>query len=282
LNWGWRGAIAAAVLIFAVGGIWYLMQTRQVSWQVARLAGAPQIGTQRFIANGQLEVGEWLETDDSSRAKINVGLIGQVEIAPKTRIRLISARLHDHRLSLARGKMHAEIWAPPRIFFVETPSALATDLGCEYTLEMNDDGFGRLHVTRGYVALENKSAPESVVPAGAICEIRPGIGPGTPYSEEASEIFRAALEQCDLNTNDAALNTLLAEAREADTFTLWHLLFRVTPAERPRVYDRMTQLLSPPPGVTRDGVLQGDKHMLDLWAEKFGLGKSWWRYWLPL
>ena len=280
--WGLRGAVAVAALVFVIGGVWFVMQTRQSTWQVARLAGAPQIGSQRLVANGQLEVGEWLETDDSSRAQINVGMIGQVELAPQTRIRLLKTRLTDHRLSLARGKIHAEIWAPPRIFFVETASALATDLGCEYTLEIDDDGFGLLHVTRGYVALENKRGPESVVPAGAMCEIRPHLGPGTPYSEDATEAFRAALQQCDLTNSDAAISIVLAEAREADSFTLWHLLFRVAPTERPRVYDRMVEFISPPAGVTRAGVLQGDQHMLKLWADKFGLGQSWGKYWLPL
>ncbi|MCG3120023.1 MAG: hypothetical protein ALAOOOJD_02587 [bacterium] len=281
--WGLRGAIAVAVLIVTVGGFWYLMQTRQAAWQVAPLAGAPQIGSQRLVANGQLKVGEWLETDDSSRAQLDIGLIGQVEIAPRSRLRLVSTRLTDHRLALARGKLHAEIWAPPRLFFVETASALAIDLGCEYTLEMNDDGFGLLHVTRGYVALENKQGPESVVPAGAFCEIRPGRGPGTPYSENASAMLRTALQRWDLTNNErAAIDTVLAAVREADSFTLWHLLFRVPALERPRVYDRMVELVSPPPGVTRDGVLQGDKRMLKLWADKFGLGQSWWRYWLPL
>ena len=32
-------------------------------------------------------------------------------------------------LALARGKMEAFIWAPPRQFFVDTPSAVAVDLG---------------------------------------------------------------------------------------------------------------------------------------------------------
>jgi len=281
--WGMRGAVAAAVLVLAVGGIWFLMQTRQASWRVARLAGAPQIGSQRLVADGQLQAGEWLETDDSSRAKLNVGMIGHVELAPQTRIRLLKTRLTDHRLSLARGKIHAEIWAPPRIFFVETPSALATDLGCEYTLEMDDDGFGLLHVTKGYVALENKHGPESVVPAGAFCEIQPSRAPGTPYSENASDTLRAALTQFDFaNGGSAAISTVLAEAREADSFTLFHLLFRVVPAERGRVYDRMVEFVSPPQGVTRAGVLQGDQRMLKLWAAKFGLGQSWGRYWLPL
>jgi hypothetical protein len=283
LAWGIRGAIAVAVLVLAVGGIALLMQTRQNSWQVASLAGAPQIGAEPIDATGKLAVGEWLETDDSSRAKIDVGLIGHVEIAPNTRIRLVKAKLTDHRLALARGEMHAEIWAPPKIFFVETASALAVDLGCEYTLQMDESGFGRLHVIRGYVALENEHGPESNVPAGAFCEIRPNMAPGTPYSEDATAAFRAALNSFDLAGDDtAAISIVLAEAREADTFTLWHLLFRVGASERVRVYDRMVALLPPPKGVTREGVLRGDKRMLDLWAEMFGIGKSWWRYWLPL
>jgi hypothetical protein len=283
LAWAMRGAMATAVLVLLIGGIWFLVKMQQASWGVARLAGAPQIGAERIDAIGKLAVGEWLETDDSSRAKIDVGMIGHVEIAPNTRIRLVKARLTDHRLALARGEMHAEIWAPPKIFFVETPSALAVDLGCEYTLQMDESGFGRLHVIKGYVALENGHGPESAVPAGAFCEIRPNMAPGTPYSEDATEAFRAALSRFDLAHDDtAAISIVLAEAREADTFTLWHLLFRVSVSERARVYDRMTALLPPPEGVTREGVLRGDKRMLDLWAEMFGIGKSWWRYWLPL
>jgi hypothetical protein len=38
------------------------------------------------------------------------------------------------------------IWAPPRLFFVDTPSAVAADLGCSYTLEVKDDGAGVLRV----------------------------------------------------------------------------------------------------------------------------------------
>jgi hypothetical protein len=282
-DWGWRGAVAAAVLFLAIGGMWWLAQSSRIGWQVTRLQGAPTIGANPLDEAGRLAVGEWLETDNSSRAKINVGMIGHVEIAPNTRIRLIKAKLTDHRLALARGAMHAVIWAPPRLFFVETPSALAVDLGCEYTLEVDSAGVGLLHVTRGYVALENERGRESVVPAGAFCATRPGFGPGTPYSEDATEAFRQALAMFDFaNGGFDALSIILAEAREADTFTLWHLLFRVSFSERALVYDRMVALLPPPEGVTREGVLRGEKRMLDLWAEKFGLGFSWWRYWLPL
>ena len=42
----------------------------------------------------------------------------------------------------------------------------------------------------------------------------------------------------------------------------------------------MADLVAPPPGVTRAGVLSGDRHMTDLWWDELGLGVStWWRLW---
>lgn len=280
---GGRRAFVAVALVLAIGSVWFFMKSSTPSWEVARLDGAPIVGSDRITETGRLAVGEWLETDSASRARISVGTIGHVEIEPNTRIRLLKARLTDHRLALARGTMHATIWAPPRLFFVETPSTVAVDLGCAYTLTVDDAGVGILHVTSGYVALENDKGHESIVPAGAFCAMRPAIGPGTPYSENASEVLSNALAKFDFeNGGEEAISTVLVEARAADTFTLWHLLFRVSHSERARVYDRMAALIPAPEGVTRDGVLRGDERMLDLWAEKFGLGFSWWRFWSPV
>ncbi|HLW78484.1 MAG TPA: hypothetical protein VKU44_02700, partial [Terriglobia bacterium] len=50
------------------------------TWDVARLQGAPQIGSSRIQSTGRLEVGQVLVTDDSSQASISVGEVGQVEV----------------------------------------------------------------------------------------------------------------------------------------------------------------------------------------------------------
>jgi hypothetical protein len=220
-------------------------------------------------------VGEWLETGSSSRAKIAVGAIGQVEIDPNTRVRLVETKPTEHRLELARGKMSARIWAPPRLFFVDTPSAVAADMGCAYTLEVDEQGAGILHVTSGWVALQFRDR-ESMVPAGAACVTRPGIGPGTPYFEDASTTFRNALWKIDFepgNTTPDTLEQVLVESRPRDTLTLWHLLSRVDGDGRARVFDRLALFAPPPEGVTRDGVLRRDERMLQLW--KAQLENSW-------
>lgn len=264
----------AAVLLLAIGlGVsWLYMRESRPSWQVARLGGAPRIGAARMNQKGRLAVGQWLETDAESRAQIEVGSIGQVEIDPNTRVRLVETKPTEHRLELARGKMSARIWAPPRLFFVDTPAGVAADLGCAYTLEVDDKGVGLLHVTSGWVALQLKDR-ESMVPAGASCATRPGIGPGTPYFDDASEIFRKALASLDFEPHPelvyfSDLDRILAEARPRDTLTLWHLLERVEGEDRARVYVHMAALVPPPDGVTREGVLQLNEQMLQLWKAK--------------
>jgi ferric-dicitrate binding protein FerR (iron transport regulator) len=238
------------------------------AWEVARLEGTPTIGANRIEGSGRLAVGEWLVTDNQSRAKISVADIGQVDIGPNSRVRLVGTRSTEHRLALERGRLHATINAPPRLFIVETPSATAIDLGCAYTLEVDDAGRSILHVTSGWVALDWKGR-ESIVPAGAICATEPGKGVGTPYFDDASASFRTALTSLDFKNGGAtALSIVLAEAREYDTLTLWHLLYSVRGAERGRVYDRLANLIAPPKGVTREGVLKLDKGMLDLWKKE--------------
>jgi hypothetical protein len=283
--WTWRvqmAAAAALVLIAGMIGLWIYtsrvpsIRTTKPSWQVKRLDGTPRIGSERISNSGQLAVGEWLETDGNSRAQIAVGSIGNVEVDENTRIRLLETHDTEHRLELARGRMSARIWAPPRLFFVDTPSAVAADLGCAYTLEVDDHGASLLRVTSGWVALELKDR-ESIVPAGAACETRPGIGPGTPYFEDSTAAFREALKKVDFDgdaaVRNAALTVMLNEARPRDTLTLWHLLARVNGQDRVRVYEKMAMFAPPPPGVTREGVLQLDQQMLETW--RHALESSW-------
>ncbi len=273
-------AVGLPMLIAVIGGSWYYWRSTRPSWEVARLEGAPKVGWSAIAETGRLAVGDWLETDHNSRALINVGDIGEVEIDPNTRVRLLRARETEHRLRLARGKLHATIWAPPRYFIVDTPSAVATDLGCTYTLEVDEAGIGRLHVTSGWVAFELKGR-ESFVPADAVCETRPGIGPGTPHCEDASSSLIEALNRFDFHDGGSlALEIVLAQARKEDAFTLWHLLSRVGSAERRHVFDRLSSLVPAPDGVTRAGILQLNRAMLDVWWDALGLDDaSWWRIW---
>jgi hypothetical protein len=70
---------------------------------------------------------------------------------------------------------------------------------------------------------------------------------------------------------------VVSSARPRDGLTLWHMLTRGTAEERAQVYDRLTALSPPPPGVTRAAVLAGDRRALDRWWNSIGENTgSWW------
>jgi hypothetical protein len=238
------------------------------SLEVTSLAGAPLIASNAISGKGRLAAGEILQTDSQSRAQITIADIGKVDVEPNSFISLIETRPAEHRLNLRRGRVHALIKAPPRIFIVETPAVTAVDLGCEYTLEVDESGGSTLRVTGGYVSLE-RPGRIAVVPAGAICFTRPQSGPGTPFFEDASASLRRAIEDFDLDRDrTTAIRNILTEARRRDTLTLWNLLSQVSGRDRELVYDKLAELFPPPDEVTRAGILKLDRTMLEIYRKR--------------
>jgi hypothetical protein len=271
---------AAAGVVVAVAGPRLFSPP---GWEVERLAGAPRVGESVVADKGRLSVGDWLTTDAGSRAKLGIGDIGHAFIDAGSRIGLVDSGRRQHRLTMPRGVMHAKIWAPPGQFYVDTPAATAVDLGCEYRLEVDESGAGALSVLLGYVGLEWKGRG-SYVPERARCLTRPQLGPGTPFYADASDAFQRALERFDFDSAGperlGALLLVLSEARPKDALSLWHVLLRVEPGERGLVFDRLAELLPPPRGVTREGVLRGDRAMLDSWWDLLEIGSmKFWRRW---
>jgi hypothetical protein len=177
-----------------------------------------------------------------------------------------------HRLQLARGRIDAFITAPPRLFLVDTPSAVAVDLGCAYTLEVDETGEGSIAVTLGLVALE-RDGLTSTVPMDAVCRIRGGQGPGLPVFADARPGLRRAVERFDAGGDpvEAAVPDLLRESRRRDTLTLWHLLPRVDAGNRPRVVERIVDLAGMPDDLELQRVVELDRAALDRWFDDLEL-----------
>ncbi|MEX2217808.1 MAG: FecR domain-containing protein [Phycisphaerales bacterium] len=257
-------AAAAALLLAAVGAL-IGRGNASPAWPIQALGGTPRIAQSAVRAPRTLAVGQWLHTDSASSARLEVGTLGDVTVGPESRVRIKTSTRGRKVLELARGKIEAFITAPPRLFLVDTPAARAVDLGCAYTLEVDDDGAGVLHVTLGYVALEG-SGYTSTVPRGASCAMRPGAGPGTPHFRDADPALLAALTRIDGDAPGAAdLATVLERARPRDALTLWHLLPRTRSADRGAVFDRLAALAPPPDGVERSATLRLEKPHLDSW-----------------
>lgn len=289
----WVPRFAAATLTLAAITFVLFLSSRAPSlsrgnsgWSVelTEIQSGTSLAAGNLKRKSQLQIGEALETDRDSSASIAVADIGRIELEPLTRLRLLESAQGRKQVALDRGTIHATIWAPPGEFVLDTPSAVAVDLGCMYTLHVDESGAGLLRTTLGWVGFQSRGH-ESFIPAGAAVATYAETGPGLPYFEDASGDFRSAISQFDSPAEPsaqraAALGVILNEARPRDGLTLWHLLSRVEEKDRAAVYDRLGALIPPPIDVTRAGILGLDRAMLDSWWNALDLGDiGLWRHW---
>jgi hypothetical protein len=211
---------------------------------------------------GTLAVGGFIETADGA-ATVTVADIGAVELGARSRLSLRRSARDEHRFALDRGKLHARVLAPPRLFVIETASATAVDLGCEYTLEVDEHGAGRLHVTSGQVELAARKGSLVLVPAGSGARFTREHGVGAPVTDGASPALRDAVARFDRGEARAA--EVLAAAKPEDSVTVVNLLSMVSPGERGLVFDRLAQLFPPPSSVEKATVVAGDARAIGQW-----------------
>ena len=178
-NWKFAAlaTAAAAVLIAAIILIPNKeSRTPQLAegWQVSGVAGTPRIGSTSVTQSRRLAIGEALETDHQSSAELEAENIGRIDVDADTRLRLLSMGA-SKQIALDHGTIHAFIWSPPGEFVVETPSAVTVDLGCAYTLHVDDSGAGTVRTSVGWVGFK-LNGRDAFIPAGAACSTKPKLG----------------------------------------------------------------------------------------------------------
>ncbi|MFN0242576.1 MAG: hypothetical protein ACKVWV_06755 [Planctomycetota bacterium] len=217
-----------------------------------------------------VRAGDALATGSAGRAQLAIAGLGHVDVEPSTRLRVEDCGVDAHRLYLERGTLRAKIFAGPRQFQIGTPAGLTVDLGCEYTLDVDDAGRSILRVHGGQVAFEFEGR-SVYVPAGASSIAQPGIGPSIPVFEDASAEFRQALIAVDFGAryDDPGAADALFDTRREDTLTLWHLFDApgTDPALRERCYQRLSIVFPKPSDATEAGLFAGNRAMRDAWMD---------------
>jgi ferric-dicitrate binding protein FerR (iron transport regulator) len=274
-----RPLAAAAILALVAVGIAYALRFHWSSgspWAITRVTGSAQLDGAVVRPHDRLGVGDALRTGAGAQVTVRIARVGEVDIGPGSELKLLATGRGRHRVSLERGSIHARLYAPPFTFGVRTPAGMATDVGCAFRLEY-DRGQGVLQVLSGWVDFDG----ETLIPAGAVAELREGRGSGSPYYADASDTFRTALRDFDFGAGRSALPAVVANARARDALTLLHLLEKTEASDRALIYDRLSALAPPPPDVTREAVLRRDAEALRTWRKSLGIAgaKSWWLNW---
>ena len=276
-KWIAIGAPLASILLAILLSVMYFSKVPAPFWQVDSLKGSPVIGGTKLNGSGTLPPGKWLKTNSESEARIKVGMIGNIDVAPGSEIQLVETNDKEYKLFLQEGKISAKTWAPPDLLKIKTPAGEVTDLGCAYTLEVADDSSSVLEVTTGWVAFKSGD-DKFIIPAGAVCRTESHSGAGTPYFSNSSDEFKDALAKYNFQGNsDDELKSVLANASPHDALSLWYLLKRATEKQKKEIYSTLSRYIPPPDNVTLQGIMQNNNSMLFSWWQRLGCGsKSLW------
>jgi len=272
----------ALALVVCVGlAVWFVTSLHQVTtnWEAQATAGSPTLGG-RILVRGRVAPGTWLTTDKMSTAQIQSKNVGEVQVGADSMVSLAESSSEQQLLLLRYGNIHATVFSPPGLFVVDTPSAKAIDLGCEYTLRIDRDGRGELKVSSGWVSLNGDS--QSLVPAGAMARIAPGKVLSPPYFVDGTPAFQQAAGEFAFMSADSpqrgpALQTILHDARQRDALTLLNLFSRAQENERLLIFDKLNQLVPAPAGITRETARNWQLNSMDAWwpvvQQALGLGE---------
>jgi hypothetical protein len=215
---------------------------------------------------GVLCVGSVLDTG-AHEADLAIANIGKAELGSGTRVRLDQTTAERHQLYLERGRMHARVNAPPRLFAVATPSAHVTDLGCEYTLDIDARGAGTIEVQSGKVELATGTGAIVVAPRGTKAHLLAGRRPGLPVVNGAGPVLVAAVAAFERGAPDG-IERVLGAAQERDALTVANLALLVaSPAEKRRVLEQLAVLVPPPQQLSIDDVL-GESTFFEMWFDE--------------
>jgi hypothetical protein len=261
-------AAAAALLIIAWPRSTESPETYACSAQASGFAftargGSVSCGDAKVPA-GVLPVGGTLDTGPHE-AELAIADIGSARLSPKTRVRLDATSAERHQLYLERGKMHAFVSAPPRLFAVGTPSGQVTDLGCAYTLEVDDAGAGSIEVESGMVELEAAGGQFIVVPAGASARLLVGRRASLPLAKGANAQLVAAVGEFHAGIASAR-DRILTAAQPSDAITVANLVRVVAADERRAVLVRLDQLFEVPQDMSVDDVVALD--LFEMWFDE--------------
>jgi len=287
----WRIALASAAVMamFAIGvGGWYrhrLQWPEGQPWQLSAVNGEASIDGRAAAGIHSLAPGSVLETGKGGSANLRAARIGQVVLGENSRFSLVETRSGRHRLQLEHGSLWARVWAPPGALGVSMPTADVLDLGCEFVLKTDAEGYGQLTVRSGWVQIDNWHW-EILVPQNARVELRGKQMPGTPYDLGASAAFVAALREIDAQGHAAAadgdaVRRLVAAARRQDAITLVSLLRQYSQLGEGPLFDRTAQLMPADAVVTREDFRARGSDALNPWWSSlpYPRMKRWWMQW---
>ncbi len=201
---------------------------------------------------------------ESTGAFIVIRDEANIGISPNTSLQIMKTKKSLNRISLQDGGISYEGISESPNFELLYNNISIKALKCRFNARI--DSVGKLNVEgiEGYVEVVT-SYDRFYLSHDYICTISGNIS-DIPYHVNASAKLKHQLKNLQANINDLVeLTSLLYDASYKDAFTLLRLIELVPRKNREIIFEKLKNLYPPTPNVTKAGILDGNRNMLDEW-----------------
>ena len=266
--------ILSAVLFAAIIGFLFYNHESAAFLSVDKLYGDVFIGSKKIDSYGMLKPGEWLNTDENSKSRIKLGVLGEIEVEPSTQIKLLNINSSYNHFYLQSGKVKASVWGEPRRLFIDSPTGELIDFGSTFNFNVENDKSSIIKVESGWAALHFKDQ-FVIIPAGNECISKDVIG--IPFNINSTKEFKEKLNDF-LDNKISSVSEVLNAANKKDLISLWYLLVSSYQNERQVIFNKIKQLNSDVSRLNENQILKLDESALNNLWEVLGLGnKNYWK-----
>lgn len=252
-----------AVLVTVI--LYFFSDTAQ--WKIVINSGTPQINNQIIKGNTNINIGDKVQTNETSEATLELPNVGTIVVLENTKIERLNER---YSAKLINGKVIINTDGAKEFLSIKTSRAIINEfnLGSNYILESDGDGYSKIEIIDGWLQVIF-SENEIIFPYEYTLKIFKGAGAGLPFHNSSTFEFITLLEKYLFGRqSDVSLDMIIESSSEKDGLTLWNLLRIVKPEQRQVVYNKLNELFPHPDEINREDILNLDENTLYVWLEK--------------
>ena len=259
-----------ASLVIAAGLVIYFLIKLIFSgggWEIMQFSGQPLIDNNKVTEGDVFSEKSAITTDNNSTVTISIPEVGRVMIDTSSVVKRVG---EGFTLEVEKGQIKKYEGNASDVLTVQTPLAVVKEFyeGSAFRLRIMDHNQAKINVESGWIVVEVKEF-KSYIPKNYDCLISKGHYV-LPYASDTNPELKSLYEGFS-GVNDPSLGTIISMATRKDAITLWHLLQLISNENRFIVYDRLSEFIPVPNGVTKEGIQALNKNMLMQWRQEIEL-----------
>ncbi len=264
----WKKIVIIPIILIlsAAGYFYYDFQKYNSPWDIQCLDGYAIING-RISTSGKLEQGESLAADKDSHVTVHVPDVGRIELFSLASIVLQKAKDDDNVIKIISGFINVVNTASMPNLKIELQNSFVVDKAGTFSVSVDNNQNAKIIVVSGFVEINYKD--ENIfVKEGFALEVNNNYRPGIPLRIDAPDSLKHEVEKFNYyNGGEESVEKIISLAKDADMLTLLAIIPLASQQQRELLFQAVVNYYPPPLGVTRLGIINGDKEMLYKWWE---------------